>query len=149
VFNYAIYAVGSRGQPVPMLPGQQDLVFSIVFESGAADFNLQLIELHIPLGPPAPLMENYNGAGATMLSNLRFNVIAQFNADDELVLTLKPRSTNGFVAVSKINELSFLLSGVVVKTFDAPTTIEVDKWETYQNRAPFYKTVFVTLAPVT
>lgn len=60
-------------------------------------------------------MKTYEDAGATILSNLRFNALLQFSKlhDPELnlfMLRLLPRSSTGFVSVKKVYKLSSILS---------------------------------------
>ncbi|EER25094.1 hypothetical protein D8B26_007694 [Coccidioides posadasii str. Silveira] len=149
VFNYAVYPVGKKpGASIPMLKGKQDLIFSIVYEKDAQNFNMEKLKVSIPLGRPAPLMTNYKGTGPTMLSNLRFNVLAQFSNDEKLVLTLIPRSTLGYVPVKKIPEMSFMLSGVEVESYNSPTSIKIDVEVKYQQESPWPFGFFALLEPV-
>jgi hypothetical protein len=81
-----------------------------------------------------------------MLSNLRFNVIAQFAADGSaLVLTLKPRSMNGYVPAASLKEMSFLLSGVVVHQYTAMVSVDIDIWEKYKDRDKWSNNLYVRL----
>ncbi|KAK4107376.1 hypothetical protein N656DRAFT_763547 [Canariomyces notabilis] len=142
VITYKLYPItaAALGQSqVPVLPTPQDLVFSLVLEKGTGQsFDLEYIQLSVPLQGPRPLMDNYAGAGAVMLSNLRFNVIAQFAVDGSaLLLTLRPRSTKGYLAAVKIEEMSFLLSGVVVHGYGKgilPVSVDVGVVEKYRDR---------------
>ncbi|XXG94186.1 hypothetical protein Hte_000438 [Hypoxylon texense] len=146
-FKYNVYPVGKKpGDPIPMTSLQQDLVFSIVYESGAQSFKMEYLEIHIDLKKPPQLMSQYNGAGPTMLSNLRFNALARLSTDrNTLVLTLKPRSTKGYVLVGKVKEVSFLLSGVVVKDFDAVTCVTLKANEKYQDQDTYSYDIKCTL----
>lgn len=87
---------------------------------------MEYLAIQINLREAPQLMTQYAGAGPTMLLNLRFNVLAQISPKrDYLVWTLKPRSTSGVVRVSRMKEISFLLSGVIVKSFNTVTSVEL------------------------
>lgn len=148
-FIYNVYPVGQKpGDPIPMTGKPQDLVFSIVYESGAQNFLMESLEIRIKLNPPGHLFRQYTGPGPTMLSNLRFNALARLSPEREfLVLTLKPRTTKGNVAVKKLKELSFLLSTVVVSTFDAETVVIVHAYEQYKDQAAYSYEVPCVLTP--
>jgi len=148
VFTYLLYPVGAadRSQSqVPMLPGKQDLIFSIVMQPDSGQtFDMLYMSFTVPLSRPAPLVDAYGAV--TMLSNLRFNVIAQPTADgDSLLITLKPRGSS--VLAARITEMSFLLSGVIVHPFAAPTTISIPVAEAYVDRDPFPNSLNVLLVP--
>ncbi|RDL32367.1 uncharacterized protein BP5553_08823 [Venustampulla echinocandica] len=70
------------------------------------------------VGTQGPLTTLYDGPGASMLSNLRFNPICTFSQNyNTLIIRLIPRSlgengTIGTVPADRCNELSFLLAGV-------------------------------------
>jgi hypothetical protein len=153
VITYKLYPISSAalGQSqVPVLPTPQDLVFSLVLEKGTGQsFDLEYIQLSVPLQGPRPLMDNYAGSGAVMLSNLRFNVVAQFAVDGSaLLLTLRPRSTKGYLAAVKIEEMSFLLSGVVVHQYDwkvLPVSVDVGVVEKYRDREAWGSHCYVRL----
>ncbi|KAK4167751.1 hypothetical protein QBC43DRAFT_285643 [Cladorrhinum sp. PSN259] len=110
-------------------------------------FDLEYIRLEVPLRPPLTLMDNYDGA--VMLSNLRFNVIMQFSPHgNELCLTLKPRSTKGMVAASKIKELSFMLSGVIVRQYVGnPVSVKIGVIEQYNEKPEWENDLYVRLVP--
>ncbi|KAI0968468.1 hypothetical protein F4678DRAFT_474585 [Xylaria arbuscula] len=148
-FKYNVYPVGKNpGDPIPMISLPQDLVFSIVYESGAQDFKMEYLEIRIDLKKPPQLMSKYNGAGPSMLANLRFNALARLSPErDILVLTLKPRSTSGYLVVGKMKEASFLLSGVVVKNFNAATPITLKANEKYQDQDKYSYNIQCRLEP--
>jgi hypothetical protein len=150
-FDYKVYPVGKPDQPIPMLAGRQDLVFSIVFTGTAAQFNIEYLTVYVPLDAPDTMIKPYTGAGPTMLSNLRFNVIAQFGTKETknfLILTLKPRSTLGYVPLKKVHEMSFLLSGVIIQPYPAATTRYLDVVEKYQMEDGWTRQLVAHLEPV-
>jgi hypothetical protein len=65
-------------------------------------------------------MENYDGPGPTMLSNLRFNTLMQTDRKggiNYLVVRLVPRSTTNSIKVSKVEDMSFRLSLALINEF--------------------------------
>ena len=124
--TYQCYGFGKHAREtvtVPMYPNppplRQDLIFSIqVNPKNVAQFGLEEISILLRLGPMdlsrKTLALEYDGPGARMLSNLRFNVIPVTNKDGNLLLRLLPRSTTGSVPMVSIVELSFALNGIVV-----------------------------------
>lgn len=153
-FEFKIYPVGSTINNEIPTGGKtvigQDLIFSIVLVSGGDNgVSLNELTIHIPRGPDgaehANMLQNYNGPGATMLSNMRFNVLLQFT-DTELLLRLRPRSAKGGVQVADIKEMSFLLSMVKVHQNPKmrPVKITVQEFYLAKNlRSEF----FVNLVP--
>jgi hypothetical protein len=113
----------------------QDIIFSIRIINHADNFNLTSISITIPMGVPitspsqnpGPLTQAYTGPGATMLSNLRFNPLVSNDTDtNSLVITLIPRSLQGFVELASQTELNFMLSSVVVNySPNGPATVFV------------------------
>ncbi|KAF3083910.1 hypothetical protein TWF706_001057 [Orbilia oligospora] len=125
---------------IPSIPTtKRDLIFSVVYKSGAHSFLLQRLTFHIRFEPDEYgnpiLMTSYNGIGAVMLSNLRLNVRVQYTtAEDntfELVISLIPRSTRQWVEVSKLKELSFMLKGVEVANTKKTRTVTLQINEEY------------------
>ncbi|PHH92179.1 hypothetical protein CDD83_8565 [Cordyceps sp. RAO-2017] len=110
----------------------QDLVFSIQVGNNA-DSSYALIELDVavPLGPVGAtsnyLLAGYDGPGASMLSNLRFNVLRSFSRLESgehcLLLRLLPRSSTGSVSVRGVRELGFLLALAKPNVYAAPMTL--------------------------
>ena len=158
-FEYKLYPVskiGKEDKTIPMLPdrngrpSRQDLVFSIVFVGTPFDFRLKKLVVHIGLGSNnRQLMQNYTGAGPSMLSNLRLNVIQQLDTKNQaLVLTLKPRSRTGLVPIKGLEEISFLLSGVVVNQYDENTPVEIQAVESYEGQSDNRVTIYGILAKV-
>ena len=128
--SYACYGFGTYARStttVPMWPNppelRQDLIFSIqVDPDSVADFNLYELQIYIRLGPPTGdrkrIAIKYDGPGARMLSNLRFNVIPVTAPDGNLLIRLLPRSTrDAGVPLTMVQELSFVLNGVVVNQY--------------------------------
>jgi hypothetical protein len=136
-FTYAVFALGgssSGNLTIPMLhpPTPQDLVFRIRLKANPSQYDLQQILISVRLGPTSDrrknLAINYRGPGSVMLSNLRFNVIPTFsevNRDKRLVLKLLPRSTVGNVRLRLLEDLSFVLNGVVVNNYKDEDKVEV------------------------
>ena len=149
VLNYFFWSADVPGTPdnpgaIPMRADNvsQDIIFSIRIIDHADNFNLTSISITIPMGAPitkpsqnpGPLTQAYTGPGATMLSNLRFNPLVSNDTDtNSLVITLIPRSLQGFVELARQTELSFMLSSVVVNyspkgpatVFVSPTISEI------------------------
>ncbi|KAF8418703.1 hypothetical protein EV426DRAFT_311117 [Tirmania nivea] len=128
--SYSCYGFGTYARAsttVPMWPNppalRQDLIFRIQIDPDSiSDFNLYELQIEIRLGPMGgqrkTLALNYDGPGARMLSNLRFNVIPVTSKDDNLLIRLLPRSTReAGVPLTMVKELSFVLNGVVVNRY--------------------------------
>lgn len=135
-FLYRVYGIGSEDSVTmhPKLP--QDLIFSIILKSGTGDqFELREISITVRMGRTTERRKNltvaYRGTGANMLSNLRFNVIPTNGADNTLVLRLLPRSTEGWVRVSMLKEMSFVLNGVVVNEYEKNVDVQTEVLEKY------------------
>ncbi|KAH6632444.1 hypothetical protein F5144DRAFT_621236 [Chaetomium tenue] len=103
----------------------QDLVFSIhATNNTSEEWDLMELAIMIPLGPaptdpkgPYFVMKEYAGPGATMLSNLRFNVVVALvtpGNNPALQLRILPRSSKGHINITKVQDLSFLLGMVDV-----------------------------------
>ncbi|KAL1615422.1 hypothetical protein SLS56_011825 [Neofusicoccum ribis] len=105
----------------------KDLVFSILQRDMAPGSAYRLetvtLELRLASGPPNDasyqecLLSEYAGPGPSMLSNVRFNVLAQLTAHENasgtaepwLALRVIPRSTKGFALPDMCREMSFVL----------------------------------------
>ncbi|KAM4064408.1 hypothetical protein HRG_006221 [Hirsutella rhossiliensis] len=97
----------------------QDLIFSVVLrQSEVNQYLLMEVAIQIELGNsaygPRPfLMRNYAGPETHMLINLRFNVlptnVVDGNGRNLLRLRFLPRAAKGWVNVTAVRELSFLL----------------------------------------
>lgn len=130
---------------------KQDLVFSIVLERAGGSMSLKKVVLSFPIGPTdrghPNLMKTYDGS-VKMLSNLRFNVLAQ-PGTDKLSLTLLPRTESGNVLAAHVGEMSFLMSGVNVNVYQKPQrTVKISYREKYlELREEVVKTFNVPLVP--
>ncbi|KAM7190138.1 hypothetical protein V8F20_009868 [Naviculisporaceae sp. PSN 640] len=122
--------------PIPILnpsPIPQDLIFSIVLTTppqSLSNFHLQKITILIPhtrspiLNKNQVLMEDYNGPGGIMATNLRFNPVCSLVWEKPdavsgqsrrlLRIELLPRTHLGRVFAGGCRDLTFLLGGVVV-----------------------------------
>lgn len=119
-----------------------DLVFSVlVSDNENSSYQLMEFDIRILLGVVDPekhmLMEDYDGPGPTMLSNLRFNVLPSFPIIDGLSylqLRLLPRSSSGWIVISSVREMGFLLSLAKVNEFQArETLVNVETLAYYKN----------------
>lgn len=119
-----------------------DLVFSVlVSNNNNSSYQLIEFDIRILLGGIDPeknmLMENYDGTGPTMLSNLRFNVLTSFPTIDGLSylqLRLLPRSSNGWIDITSVREMGFLLALAKVNLFQArETLLNVETLAFYNN----------------
>ena len=89
--------------------------------------------MDIPIGPPPATLTDLtkgqtlaSGLGAFMLSNLRFNPRLGYSEDGKtLQITLVPRSTRGWVAVTSCIDLSFMLKNVWVNESVSLTTYDI------------------------
>ncbi|KAK3369574.1 hypothetical protein B0T24DRAFT_580592 [Lasiosphaeria ovina] len=104
---------------------RQDIVFTVqAFNNDNDEWDLVELDILIPLGPapttikqPYFLMERYEGTGATMLANLRFNVVMALVTPGNkpyLQLRVLPRASKGFINITKVQDISFLLALVNV-----------------------------------
>lgn len=113
---------------------QQDLIFSIrVSNNNSSSYRLRAFHFLVPLGKTDPehkrLFENYTGPGASMLSNLRFNVLLKFLQSDGLLrLSLLPRSTKKWVDMTLVQEMSFLLALAQVNNLEDGSQMELS-WQ--------------------
>lgn len=103
----------------------QDLVFSVNVSNNNSDYELIEFDISILLGPTTGgtnyVLEEYDGPGASMLSNLRFNVLVsttRVDNDNYLLLRLVPRSSKGWVSIRNVQELGCLLSLAKVNEYD-------------------------------
>ncbi|KAI8195455.1 hypothetical protein K4K52_012355 [Colletotrichum sp. SAR 10_76] len=144
-FDISIYTRGVNTNviEIPRDPNQQlaqDLIFSIQAKDNANGDAWKLMELNltIPFGRPASaataatapamsdyfLMSQYTGPGATMLSNLRFNILAALvtkNGRPALQLRLLPRAKDGFIPINRVENISFLLALADINRWDGKT----------------------------
>ena len=120
-----------------MSTGQkEDIVFSIQLEGDphfVGNYRLQEIKLIIRLGPvkgfpndPTFLLERYDGSGTTMLSNMRFNAVAELTEDHELHLRVIPRTSDpDGVYCSGVREASFILNLVRINNYPANRVVYI------------------------
>lgn len=144
-FAITVYTRGVRSSAIeiPRDPTQQlsqDLIFSIQSKgnNNGDAWKLMELSLTIPFGQPDSaakaatdpstanysLMSQYTGPGATMLSNLRFNVLVALVTKDEkpaLQLRLLPRAKDGFIPIDKVEDISFLLALADINRWDGQT----------------------------
>ncbi|KAJ1323715.1 hypothetical protein MN608_10960 [Microdochium nivale] len=151
-FTCSVYSVGQK--MVVTHPGlanlDQDLVFSIsMSQNSHSSYQLREFSLLIPLGranDPGQnyLLADYDGPGAAMLSNLRFNVLVSFPDQQGvkyMMLRLLPRSSKGWIYVRDVREVSFILSLARVNAFKphritgALRQLEVQTYAYYENAA--------------
>jgi len=150
-FSYNFWSADLPG--VPENPGYipaytsglaQDIIFSITLDANSYDYQLRSISISFPMGKPitnpkqnpGPLTcAPYTGPGGQMLSNLRFYPLIRITSDQDVMnITLVPRTSKGQVWVGTCQELSFMLSGVVVNCSDASVgevNVVVDIKENY------------------
>ncbi|KAF3208014.1 hypothetical protein TWF192_003200 [Orbilia oligospora] len=152
-FKYKVAPASSpKSTTIPILPEEQDLIFSIVYQSSAFDYELSSVTITIPMSHPTKpsLTKAYRGPGATMLSNLRFYVRALYSTENNaLQLVLLPRSTRKVVRVTDIKDMSFMLSRVLVQSYKKVTSIEAIVQEVYKSGRAEPKTLWITLNPPT
>lgn len=150
--QYTVYPTNSTDNEVPTMTGLPlDLVFSIVMLDGWNDsFYLQEITLKVRIGPMTDerhnLIPNYRGPGATMLSNLRFNVLIEFTKDT-MNLRVLPRSQTGVVLVAGAREMSFVLSLATINRYEKPVTVVTEVEEHYQGHNLTGKIFDINLVP--
>jgi hypothetical protein len=121
------YADPAAGGAPPTYPLQ---AFMIVFQLAAGDKTRK----------DTCLLDNYQGPGPFMLSNLRFNALAQnqYNPDfgECLALRVLPRSTTGAAVPAMCTEMSFMLPVCRVLPHDITQRIPVWITPTYEGFEP-------------
>ncbi|KAJ3568809.1 hypothetical protein NPX13_g6294 [Xylaria arbuscula] len=124
VLDYTIFPLRSRDSVLHVKPltYRQDIIFSIRYRPGNDGFNLERITLSFPLGNPewrrATLMKLYDGPGATMVDDFRFNVVPSEEKKDEAStfhLNIIPRPDS--MRIGNVTNLSAMLSGVMVADY--------------------------------
>ncbi|THC90020.1 hypothetical protein EYZ11_010522 [Aspergillus tanneri] len=127
---------------------KQDLIFSSRRNPDNDNWILKQITISFPYGQPdrgrATLMDFYDGPGATMVTDFRFNVAPTLskNTEDKLVfhLTIAPRA--GSIVMRNLTNLSLILSGVMLAdytkwSFDrGDPAVEVNIQEIFVDRNP-------------
>ncbi|KAK6510288.1 hypothetical protein TWF481_005005 [Arthrobotrys musiformis] len=151
-FKYRVAPASTpKANVIPMLPDEQDLIFSIVYQNSAFDFELASVTITIPMSHPTKpsLTKSYRGPGAVMLSNLRFYVRALYSTENNaLQLVILPRSTRRVVRVSDVKDMSFILNRVLVQSYKKVTSIEAIVQEVYKSGKAEPKTLYITLNPI-
>lgn len=138
-----------------MLDHPQDLIISIVYKDNAANYQLTRLVVNVPVGEPidSPTLASvYRGPGCVMLSNLQFNVRTTYSNDEKMLkLILIPRTMLGYVPVTRIKELSFLLRGFETYRYtDGLKSVLLTGQPEYLKVAPVEKALFrATLYPYT
>ena len=119
--SYAVTPLreNSEKNKIIQLPIKQDLIFSL-HRVEVKQYQLLRIEIDIPYGKPTPsrpsLMDHYDGPGATMTTNFRFNVAATLNKNlDIMTMTVIPRAESA--DLNAIEDISFMLSGMMVSDY--------------------------------
>ncbi|KAI0901550.1 hypothetical protein F4806DRAFT_4852 [Annulohypoxylon nitens] len=129
IFQCRVYTLQDRVVMLDKDGMKQDLVFSVIVKNNElSDYQLMEFDIAVPLGPTTDhtgnrLLETYDGSGATMLSNLRFNVLASFTTMPNsnlrcLLLRLVPRSRKGYISIRDVHELGFILSLAKINEYD-------------------------------
>ncbi|KAI1457414.1 hypothetical protein F4805DRAFT_178108 [Annulohypoxylon moriforme] len=121
----------------------QDVIFSILLkENEVNQYLLVELDIEIQLGPPKAspsdpsnfLMPRYSGPGAHMLTNLRFNILPVIVDSVQPVLRLRvlPRAAKGWIDVSTVKELSFLLGLASVNQPQGQFyQVDIQSWAVY------------------
>ncbi|KAF5025357.1 hypothetical protein F66182_2568 [Fusarium sp. NRRL 66182] len=150
LMEFSMYSLAkpSARQQLDKLDYRQDLVFSLRKKDSSNDkWILERITITFPYGLPirsrATLMNFYDGPGATMVTDYRFNVVPSLTADADgrqsFNLAVVPRAKT--VIMRSITNLSFMLSGIMLADYSGwpsgkdPRVI-VNIKEEYQNRNP-------------
>ena len=138
---YTVFPLRDPGltNRVPKLGVKQDLIFSLLRKAPAPRWYLTSISIQIPYGPPSgnrhTLTEVYDGPGATMVANFRFNVVPTSSRDGRfLILKVVPRAERADMDKFHTKNLSFMLSGVLVPPHPDVKAISVDIEEEYVGR---------------
>ncbi|KAI5811788.1 hypothetical protein DFH27DRAFT_521172 [Peziza echinospora] len=137
VINYTCYSFGSfarENNAVAMFPDKlrQDLIFHVSATKGTIyNFGLLEVQISINIGDMKAERKNltlqYDGPGASMLTNLRVNVIPVTGENSKLVLRLLPRSTSREgVQMKLLGDMSFVLNGVIVNEYAEGKGLEDD-----------------------
>ncbi|KAF5654494.1 hypothetical protein FHETE_11297 [Fusarium heterosporum] len=145
-YTIQVYSYNAGLTPMVQLQNPnlaQDLIFSVaVNQDPSNQYKLVELDILVQLGDPpkspgdtACLMQAYNGPGIAMLQNLRFNVVAQ-NVIQQgvkyLNLRLLPRSVNGWVEMTTVNEMGFLMSlAQVTETVQWKTQFDISATASY------------------
>ncbi|KAN0119238.1 hypothetical protein V8E51_001446 [Hyaloscypha variabilis] len=122
---------GVHNIPAPPFTSETNLPIDLVIalnHNSLQDQTLYIwrIQVSLPKGDDAKhLLKAYDGTGAKMLSNQRFNVHGEASAN-YYNLYLIPRSTSQLVQVGKNADCSFIVNGIVVNgVVGGPVAVEV------------------------
>lgn len=150
-YQFRVFSIDSKTGDDALIPSKipQDLIFSITLKNknSASGFALQWMSISIPFIMTADdtnnkelLMTGYQGSGAFMVTNLRFNPVCSLikksafeSSKTSLKIELLPRTHLKKVPVRECQDLTFLLNGVVVekvrneKTMALTVTIKHDE----------------------
>ncbi|KAJ4314162.1 hypothetical protein N0V84_009046 [Fusarium piperis] len=137
-FAYAAHAIEAPFGPLPVGRGPLDLIFTVKRSDEQLlfkDYWIKRITIRLPRGSKkdetANLLENYHGPGPTMLSNLRFNVLAE-NTPTSLLIQLQPRSRKARgegVLISRVEECGFILPLVEALDHERQITMRyIEDW---------------------
>ncbi|KAH6611485.1 hypothetical protein Trco_001505 [Trichoderma cornu-damae] len=156
-FGCSLGTIGGLQGQIQAGEHPQDLVFGVRRIDDATvpkNYWIKKISISVPRGPHMKngsvqtLMDEYNGPGPVMLSNLRFNVLAE-NTDDRLILNIIPRSTTAEekgVHADRVKECGFLLP--LVDVHDARGVITIDYREDWAEPPQYFERSFtVNLMP--
>ncbi|TGJ86547.1 hypothetical protein E0Z10_g2233 [Xylaria hypoxylon] len=142
------FSLSAAGRPLERpIPSKTDtpldLIFSIlVAADDSSSYKLKEVDVTIFLGPAdqssssPTLMDDYDGPGATMLSNMRLHALVQHDTDREkraLHIRLLPRSRSRQISVTKLSEMSFCLAMADVNAYDAEVTVQIRAKTTYDS----------------
>jgi hypothetical protein len=132
-FNVDAFIAGQKGNhTLPMAPSTSpnnlpvDLVIALN-HNALQDQTLYIwrVQVLLPKGPAAKhLLQSYDGGGARMLSNQRFNVHGEAS-QNYYNLYLIPRSTSQLVQVGKVQECSFICNGIVLNGVPGPVAVQI------------------------
>ena len=134
-WHFSVWTADNRGSPdIKMLRQRQDFIFSIAVQPGTeGNFEIEKAVITFDMNKDSSLMDGYSGAGASMVSNLRYNV--RLVADGEFFrLPILPRSTREIrhrVPVFRTQEMSVFLPGVRVKCSTEEVIVKVKLNFTY------------------
>ncbi|GAP85318.1 hypothetical protein SAMD00023353_1002030 [Rosellinia necatrix] len=121
---YSIYPLVHREMTDKLkpLPHRQDAIFSVRRKKGNDRWMLSRITISFPHGKPrenrATLMEYYDGPGASMVTDFRFNVVPSLSTEDNdrvFRLTILPRAD--YMLIKDLKNLSIMLSGIMVSDY--------------------------------
>jgi len=157
ILEYTIFPLESRGSPLHLKPlaYRQDIIFSIRYSERYTDtYELKRITISCPLGDPeenrATLTKRYDGPGATMVNDFRFNVVPSESKEiggnkSTFHLNILPRPE--FMLMRDLTNLSVMLSGVMVPDYSdwkdawGKPKVKVTVKEEYRTADPLHRTM--------